>query len=140
MEFLHASIALLASMVLILAAMVGWLYWQQTRLFQNMNSIIMIVGELARAQAYDEAPVTIEEEAPAPAPTPAPEPATEEEDDRVSVEPEAETIEGPPGPIDTDGLEGKSIKELKEMLTKRGIPFGKRDSKNILISLLKATA
>lgn len=143
MEFLHASIALLASMVLVLAAMVGWLYWQQTRLFQNMNSIVMIVGELARAQAYAEAPVTVEEEIPAPpapAPTPAPEPATEEEDDRVSVEPEAETIEGPPGPIDTDGLEAKSIKELKDMLTKRGIPFGKRDSKGVLISLLKATA
>jgi hypothetical protein len=144
MEFLHASIALLASMVLVLAAMVGWLYWQQTRLFQNMNSIVMIVGELARAQAYEEevAPVTVEEvsveQTPAPAPAPVePEPASEE-DDRVSVE--AETIEGPPGPIDTDDLEGKSTKELKDMLTKRGIPFGKRDSKGVLISLLKATA
>lgn len=142
MEFLHASIALLASMVLVLAAMVGWLYWQQTRLFQNMNSIVMIVGELARAQAYEEevAPVTVEEAAvEAPAATPAAsEPVAAEEDDRVSVE--AETIEGPPGPIDTDDLEGKSTKELKDMLTKRGIPFGKRDSKSVLISLLKATA
>ena len=140
MEFLHASIALLASMVLVLAAMVGWLYWQQTRLFQNMNSIVMIVGELARAQAYAEAPITVEETTvePTSAPQPVPQPEEEEDDDRVSVEPEI--IEGPPGPIDTDGLEGKSIKELKDMLTKRGIPFGKRDSKNILISLLKATA
>jgi hypothetical protein len=37
-------------------------------------------------------------------------------------------------------LEGKTTKELKDMLSKRGIPYGKRDSKNVLISLLKATA
>lgn len=133
MEFLHASIALLASMVLVLAGMVGWLYWQQTRLFQNMNSIVMVIGELAR---------------PPPAPVEAPPPVASEEDDRASVEeeeeppapPKAEVIEGPPAPIDTDGLEGKTKKELQDMLTKRGIPYGKGDSKNILISLLKATA
>lgn len=139
MEFLHASIALLASMVLVLAGMVGWLYWQQTRLFQNMNSIVMVIGELARpppmpiASPVEEEPVTKEEEAVV-------------EDDRASVEHEeeepkkSEILEGPPGPIDTDGLEDKTTKELKDMLTKRGIPFGKRDSKSILISLLKATA
>lgn len=151
MEFLHASIALLASMVLVLAGMVGWLYWQQTRLFQNMNSIVMIIGELARP--------------PAPIPLPEPEAVTlsepeaeaeevevkkekekekeeeeEEEDDRVSVEETPDVVDGPPAPLDTDSLEGKTTKELKDLLTKRGIPFGKRDSKNILISLLKATA
>ena len=46
MEFLHASIALLASMVLVLAGMVGWIYWQQTRLFQNMNAIALVIGDL----------------------------------------------------------------------------------------------
>jgi hypothetical protein len=34
----------------------------------------------------------------------------------------------------------ESKKELQELLTTRGIPYGKADSKNILISLLKATA
>lgn len=148
MEFLHASIALLASMVLVLAGMVGWLYWQQTRLFQNMNSIVMIIGELARP--------------PVPAPLPEPEAVTipepeseqevqvkkeeaeeaeeEEEDDRVSVEETPDVVDGPPAPLDTDSLESKTTKELKDLLTKRGIPYGKRDSKNILISLLKATA
>lgn len=142
MEFLHASIALLASMVLVLAGMVGWLYWQQTRLFQNMNSIVMVIGELTRPPPMPiTAPVEEEEE-----------PVTKEEevvveDDRASVEHEeeeepkkSEVIEGPPGPIDTDGLEDKTTKELKDMLTKRGIPFGKRDSKSILISLLKASS
>ena len=136
MDFLHASIALLASMVLVLAGMVGWLYWQQTRLFQNMNSIVMVIGELAR-------PVV---------PIAQPEPIKEEEvevepdveiDDRVSVEaedsPKVEIVSGPE-PIDTDGLESKTKKELTDMLTKRGIPYSKNDNKTTLVSLLKATA
>jgi hypothetical protein len=149
MEFLHASLALLASMVLVLAGMVGWLYWQQTRLFQNMNSIIMVIGELARPPPppveetvdlnelvglSEKVGETIAELKEAAAP---------EEDDRASVEPEApktEVVDGPPAPLDTDGLESKSKKELQELLTKRGIPFGKQDTKSGLISLLKATA
>jgi hypothetical protein len=137
MEFLHASIALLASMVLVLAGMVGWLYWQQTRLFQNMNSIIMVIGELTRPPPMEEPVALPEPESPAEA-APA-----EPEDDRASVEPEAATteiVEGPPAPLDTDGLESKSKKELQDILTKRGIPFGKTDTKSALLSLLKATA
>lgn len=138
MEFLHASIALLASMVLVLAGMVGWLYWQQTRLFQNMNSIVMVIGELARPPVSAE---PVAEPEPVPVPAPAPEPESEEDDDRVSVVDEkVEIVEGAPAPLDTDSLESKTTKELRDMLTKRGIPFGKRDSKNVLISLLKATA
>ena len=135
MEFLHASIALLASMVLVLAGMVGWLYWQQTRLFQNMNSIVMVIGDLVRPMEPAPEPVAEEVE---------PEKPVEDEDDRVSVEEEApqkvESVSGPPEPIDTDGLEGKTKKELQDMLTKRGIPFGKNDAKGVLVSLLKATA
>lgn len=136
MEFLHASIALLASMVLVLAGMVGWLYWQQTRLFQNMNSIVMVIGELARPpppvipEETEVVPTTTET---APVPVPEPESQSEsKEDDRVSVEKEAET--------DTDDLEGKTKKELADILTKKGIPFSKSDTKTALISLLKATA
>ena len=153
MEFLHASLALLASMVLVLAGMVGWLYWQQTRLFQNMNSIIMVIGELARPppQVMEE-PVDLSElvglsetvgEQIAELKVERPAETETEEDDRASVEPEApktEVVEGPPEPLDTDGLESKSKKELQELLTKRGIPFGKQDTKSGLISLLKATA
>ena len=80
MEFLHASIALLASMVLVLAGMVGWLYWQQTRLFQNMNSIVMVIGDLVRPMEPAPEPVAEEVE---------PEKPVEDEDDRVSVEEEA---------------------------------------------------
>jgi hypothetical protein len=141
MEFLHASIALLASMVLILAGMVGWLYYQQTRLFQNMNSIVMVIGEMAQPRYIQEEPRVAEsatqtEEAPAPAP----EAPAQEEDDRVSVTEEAEVVDGPPGPIETDGLESKSKKELQDILTKRGVPFSRSDNKGALISILKAMA
>ena len=153
MEFLHASVALLASMVFILAGMVGWLYYQQTKLFQNMNSIVMVIGELARPPP---APINfmtshLEEEHVTdvdPEHEIAEDVHTETvelDDDRVSVDAESsvanvDTVSGAPEPIDTDGLEDKSAKELKDMLTKRGIPYGKRDNKNTLITLLKATA
>lgn len=142
MEFEQAAIALLASMVLVLAGMVGWLYWQQTRMFQNMNSIVMVVGELASRPTFVAPEAVMDEEV---------QPTTEEtvvahvseEDDRVSVDDaeaaeaaEAAIVEGP----DTDDLDGKTKKELQEILTKRGIPFSKGDTKPALISLLKATA
>lgn len=136
MEFEHAAIALLASMVLVLAGLVGWLYWQQTRLAQNMNNIVMVVGELATARAVPEVEAEVQPEAEAP--------VEQEEDDRVSVDQETSkepvVIEGPPADDGVDGLESKSKKELQDILTKRGIPFGKGDNKNALISLLKATA
>jgi hypothetical protein len=133
MEFENAAIALLASMVLVLAGMVGWLYWQQTRMFQNMNNIVMALGELAQRQFAPE-PELVEQEDIQITPT-------LQEDDRLSVE---EDEEDKPavvdGPLEIDGLEQKSLKELRDMLTKKGIPFGKRDTKSALISLLKATS
>jgi hypothetical protein len=138
MEFQQASIALLASMVLVLAGMVGWLYWQQTKIFQNMNNIVAVIGELAArpAQISFPEPVHEVEEIPAPAP--------ESEDDRASVEdegrPDVPVVEGPPDALDTDGLESKTKKELQDILTKRGLPFNRSDTKTSLISLLKATA
>jgi len=141
MELLHAAVALLASMVFVLAGMVGWLYWQQTRLFQNMNSVLMAIGDITRAiekpEPEPEAPAVAEVPVAAP-PPPAPE---EDEDDRASVEEAAtEVVDGPPAPLDVDSLQSKSKKELQDMLSKRGLPFSKTDAKPVLISLLKATA
>ena len=134
MEFQQASIALLASMVLVLAGMVGWLYWQQTKIFQNMNNIVAVIGELAQRPAQIAFPEPVKEEAE----------AEVEEDDRATVEdegrPEVPVVDGPPEHLDTDNLEDKSKKELQEILVKRGIPFSKSDTKTALISLLKATA
>jgi hypothetical protein len=138
MELLHAAVALLASMVFVLAGMVGWLYWQQTRLFQNMNSVLMAIGDIT--QAMDQALPPEPEVKSAPAPEPVPEPE-EDEDDRASVEESpAEVVDGPPAPIDVDALQSKTKKELQDMLSKRGLPFSKTDAKPTLISLLKATA
>ena len=140
MEFLHASIALLASMVLILAGMVGWIYWQQTRLFQNMNAIALVIGDLNQTLMASVQPKV--ELATIPEPTETVQQATiptsDDEDDRLSVT--AEVVAGPPEPLDTDGLESKTKKELQEILTKRGIPYSKTDAKPLLVSLLKATA
>jgi len=141
MEFLHASIALLASMVLILAGMVGWIYWQQTRLFQNMNAIALVIGDLNQTLMATVQPKV--ELAAIPEPTETVQQATiptsdDDEDDRLSVT--AEVVAGPPEPLDTDGLESKTKKELQEILTKRGIPYSKTDAKPLLVSLLKATA
>jgi len=101
----------------------------------------MALGELAARPTA----ITIAESKPEAEVISVPEQAEEvvldhEEDDRVSVEEETEVVDGAPEPVDTDNLESKTTKELKDLLTKRGIPFGKRDSKNILISLLKASA
>ena len=140
MEFLHASIALLASMVLILAGMVGWIYWQQTRLFQNMNAIALVIGDLNQTLMATVQPKV--ELATIPEPTEtiqeATIPTSDDEDDRLSVT--AEVVAGPPEPLDTDGLESKTKKELHEILSKRGIPYSKTDPKPVLVSLLKATA
>ena len=126
-------------MVFVLAGMVGWLYWQQTRLFQNMNSVLMAIGDITRA--IDQSAPTEPEPEVKFVPAAVPEPVEEDEDDRVSVEETAtEVVDGPPAAIDVDALQGKTKKELQDMLSKRGLPFSKTDPKPTLISLLKATA
>jgi len=131
---LIGAVALLGTLVFGLIGAVAWLYWQQSKLFTNMNSIVAAFSELMQQQ----------QAVPPPQPAPEPEPEPELEDDRASVESEKvaapEVVDGPPGPLDTDTLEAKTKKELQEILTKRGIPFGKADSKTVLVSLLKATA
>lgn len=134
---LVAAVGLLGTMVFALVGVVAWLYWQQSKLFTNMNSVVAAFAEVMQ-QSHAQVPHAEPEAPPPPPPT---------EDDRASVEeedeesgPAPEVVDGPPGPLDTDTLESKTKKELQEILTKRGIPFGKGDSKTVLLSLLKATA
>jgi len=131
-------------MVLVLAGMVGWIYWQQTRLFQNMNAVALVIGDLNQTLMANIVQPKIEL-ATIPEPTETLQRADipvsdDEEDDRLSIEKEAEIISGPPEALDMDGLQDKSKKELQEILTTRGIPYSKSDAKGVLISLLKATA
>jgi hypothetical protein len=134
------AVALLGTLVFALVGAVAWLYWQQNKLFTNMNSLVGAFSELIQ---QTRAPVDTPEPQPEPEPQPQPEP--DAEDDRASVaESEKvaapEVVDGPPAPMDVDSLDTKTKKELQDILTKRGIPFGKGDSKNVLVSLLKATA
>lgn len=137
MELTYVTIVVLASMVFVLSGMVGYLYWQQTRMLQHIQSLAIVVSTQLTP--------------PAPPPEIEPEPESEEEkaveeDDRVSVKEEetVEKVEGPPAveepKVDVDDLQDKTKKQLQEMLTAKGIPFSKTDAKPILIQLLKATA
>jgi hypothetical protein len=136
MELTYITIVILSSMVFVLAAMVGYLYWQQTKMMQHLQSLSVVIStQLVR-----------HEPEPEPEPEHEPEletealPDSESEDDRVSVEEKVEHVEGPPEEVDVDDLQLKSVSELKELLTKKGIPFGKRDSKTVLLQLMKASS
>jgi hypothetical protein len=137
MELTYATIVILASMIFVLSGMVGYLYWQQTRMLQHIQSLAIVIStQFVPQQVHHEEVVAKEE---------APEEEEEEDDDRVSVtegmEEEVEKVQGPPDDkVDIDDLQDKTATQLRELLSKKGIPFGKRDSKPMLIQLLKATA
>jgi len=145
MDLTYATIVVLASMMFVLSGMVGYLYWQQTRLQQSINSLSLVVSTLVNPPHEPEPDSETEPEA-VPAKIPEPEAEGEEdddeEDDRVSVE----HVSEPPSkeqvsePVDIDDLQTKTAVQLREILTQKGIPFGKRDSKSVLLQLLKATA
>jgi hypothetical protein len=143
MELTYVTIVVLASMIFILAGMVGYLYWQQTNMLQHLQSLAMAlaaVAEQIRPPEPEPEPVHVTKEGEGE--------EEEEDDDRVSVTDQVEVIEGPPKTPtatsadndDVDDLQSKTTAELKELLTKKGIPFGKRDSKSVLLQLLKATS
>ena len=133
-------IIVLAAMVFVLSGMVGYLYWQQTSLAQRVNSLSYALSSHLTAvsrpepesepEAEPEAEAEVEEE------VQEAEVPEEVEDDRASVE----HVSGPPQEPDVDDIQTKTTKQLQELLTKKGIPYGKRDSKTTLLELLKATA
>jgi hypothetical protein len=133
MQLTYATIAVLASMIFVLSGMIGYVYWQQTRMLQHIQSLALALATHVEHVRQMEQP-------------PQPEPEEEgEEDDRVSVKEPVEIVEGPPTATtpdddDTDDLQEKTSSQLRELLTKKGIPFGKRDSKTVLLQLLKATS
>ena len=133
MELTYVTIVVLASMIFVLSGMVGYLYWQQTRMLQHLQSLAMALASFVENQRSQ----------------PEPEPESEsEEDDRLSVEVEekVEIVEGPPSKAptatddDIDDLDGKTAPQLRELLSKKGIPYGKRDSKSVVLQLLKASS
>ena len=133
MDLTYATIVVLASMIFVLSGMIGYVYWQQTRMLQHLQSLALALA------THVEYVRNAEQVAP-------PEPEqSDEEDDRVSVKEQVEIVEGPPTATvadenDTDDLQDKTSSQLRELLTKKGIPFGKRDAKTVLLQLLKATS
>lgn len=150
MELSYVAVVILASMVFVLSGMVGYLYWQQTRMLQHLQSLAVVIStQLVRPPEVHHEEQVEEDEMPALVPadnvqvpeTVKEEEEVEEEDDRLSVE----KVEGPPAealaPVAaSDDLESKTAVQLRDLLTQKGIPFGKRDAKAVLIQLLKATA
>jgi hypothetical protein len=143
MDLTYAAILVLAAAVFVLSGMVGYIYWRHTRLQQSVQSLSIVVSSLVTPAELEEPPADL-----ANIPEVADEPEEEvadDVDDRVSVEhvtePPAASTEPPASPeIDIDDLQSKTAVQLRELLSQKGIPFGKRDSKSTLIELLKATA
>jgi hypothetical protein len=132
-SFLNISVLVLATMVLVLAGMVGYMYWQQNKVMSVVSSLSSFVA----SQLVP--PLDVDSD-------------VEEEDDRASVVEEktvevVDTVEIPTVPVaevkqepDVDDLQTKTSAELREVLSKKGIPYGKRDSKTVLLQLLKASS
>lgn len=147
MDLTYVTLIILASMIFVLSAMVGYLYWQQTRMMQQLNSISFAVSSHLASIAPPELPEPEsqpEEEEVQEVDVPEEE-SPDEEDDRASVDEHVEIVSAPPAVLvepeaDIDDIQSKTTKQLQELLTKKGIPYGKRESKTTLMELLKATA
>lgn len=156
MDLTYATILVLAAMVFVLAGMIGYVYWQQTRTIQHVQSLALLVQSLVaqpiEEEQVAEVPVIPQaQQAQQPPQAPQKEPVheidedtddEEEEDDRVSVE----HVSAPPATaavadiMDTDDLHIKTKAQLQKQLSEKGIPYAKSDNKTTLIELLKATA
>ena len=151
MQLTYVAVVVLASMIFVLSGMVGYVYWQQTRMLQNLQSLAIVLSTHFVRQSPPPEPEAEPEHAPVqevdaelPGLVPIPE---VKEDDRVSVN-EVEVVEGPPAPapapasapVESVDYESKTAVQLRDLLTAKGIPFGKRDAKSVLVQLIKATA
>ena len=151
-SFLNISVLVLATMVLVLAGMVGYLYWQQNKLLRTMTSLSGFVQSqftppLAVEHEHEHEPESEgEPQAQAEPQAEAEDEEDSDEDDRASVElvdqlkQEVQVPEVSAQSVDLDDLQSKTAPQLRELLNKRGIPFGKRDSKSVLLELLKASS
>ena len=141
MQLTYVAVVVLASMVFVLSGMVGYLYWQQTKIMQQIQSVALVISshfvpKMSEPESQPQLDVHLDVEAP-------PEvEAKVEVDDRVTVDDSPiEIVTGPPAvreSTDIDEIDNKTAAQLRDILTQRGIPFGKRDAKTVLVQLLKA--
>ena len=137
-NFLNVSVLILATMVLILAGMLGYLYWQQNKLMKALSSLHAYVQTLQQ-------PIILTHEPEAEAEADSDSDSEEETEVEGQVEEVQEiNLEQPVQPEvvseDVDDLQSKTTAQLRELLNKKGIPYGKRDSKTVLLELLKASS
>jgi len=143
-NFLNVSVLVLATMVLILAGMLGYLYWQQNKLMKVVASLHAYVQTLQQ-------PVILSHDLEEPVPEDEDDSDLDSElDDEKTEEKVGETqevqeitLEEPQTEVvteDVDDLQSKTTAQLRELLNKKGIPYGKRDSKTVLLELLKASS
>ena len=146
-EFIHGVVALLAGLILVLTALVGWLYLQQSRMSHAINALAVAVTAPPPSFMYSSSEP--------PAPEEQQEHVVDENDDRLSVHdldaaaaPPSEHIleqvedhaAAAPAPSADDDVAGKTIAQLRDMLTAKGIPFNKSDKKSTLVSLVQVSA
>ena len=127
MEFFHGVIALLSGIVLVLSGLVAWLYVQQSRMSQGLNAIAIALTTPPPSYPSAEEVISKNEEA-------------LHVDDRVTVEEHDDEEEVEMVGEDMTDLKSKTMTQLREMLTEKGIPFNKSDKKGTLISLVQAAA
>lgn len=144
-EFIHGVVALLAGLILVLTALVGWLYLQQSRMSHAINALAVAVTAPPPSFMYTSEP---------PAPEQEEQVVAEDDDDRLSVHDldapapsehiveQVEQVEqsAPEAPSADDDVAGKTVAQLRDMLTAKGIPFNKSDKKTTLISLVQVSA
>ena len=154
-EFIHGVVALLAGLILVLTALVGWLYLQQSRMSHAINALAVAVTAPPPSFMYSssEPPAPEQEQQVV---------VDEDHDDRLSVHdldasaaaaaPSEHVLENvedaaaaaPPAAPEAssadDDVAGKTIAQLRDMLTAKGIPFNKSDKKSTLVSLVQVSA
>ena len=160
-EFIHGVVALLAGLILVLTALVGWLYLQQSRMSHAINALAVAITAPPPSFMYS----SLDKEAPSEAPADLPADGNgngndNDDDDRMSVhdapadapasedisadiqvlEAPAEAAPAEAAPSADDDVAGKTIAQLREMLTAKGIPFNKSDKKSTLVSLVQVSA
>lgn len=148
MDFFYGIVALLAFVVLILTALTAWMYVQQSRIMQAVNALTAAITA-PPPTFYESAKEFPIEEHYEPAESVKGDESEKEPivDDRVSVheqdddaESESEEEHDHQDDAHEDDLGGKTVAQLRELLTGKGIPFNKSDKKPVLLNLLKVAS
>jgi len=140
MQVVYLAIISLSSLCFVLTGCVGYLFWLQRKTStQLMNLAHAIQSLLVNSPEPEQVELPSIQETP------------EEDTDRLSVneednesvsveEEETEEVESEEVDEATAGYNAKTVAEIKQLLTQKGIPYGKRDPKAVLLELLKSAS